>query len=120
VTGYADAHPCRVRRPCRPTQGAQALADWRLAHLRAQVLGASQRRLDFRIKFGLVVIVEAQRGMDLSQRKMRMLKVDFLGTPAVRDHIQSDFAHFGVGVIDPSGAAAIQPDMRRRESLHRE
>ena len=58
--------------------------------------------------------------MDLSQRKMRMLKVDFFRTPAVRDHIQSDFAHFGVGVVDPSGAAVIQPDMWRRESLHRE
>lgn len=96
------------------------MADWRLAHLPAQVLGASQRRLDFRIKLGLVIIIKTQRGMDLSQRKMRMLEVDFFRTPAVRDHIQSDFADFGVGVIDPGGAAAIQPDMRRRESLHRE
>lgn len=80
------------------------MADRRLAHLRAQVLGASQRHLNFRINFGLVIIIEAHCGMDLSQRKIRTLKVDFLRTPAVRDHLQSDFAHCGVGGIDPCGA----------------
>ena len=40
-----------------------------------------------------------------------MLEVDFLGTPAMRIHVEGDFDDLGVGIINPSHAALIEPDV---------
>jgi len=49
--------------------------------------------------------------VNLGEREVRMLEVDFLGTPAVRNHIEGHFDVLGVSVINPSRAALIEPDV---------
>jgi hypothetical protein len=59
----------------------------------------------------LVIVIKAERGMDLRQRQMGMLKVDFLWTPSVGDHIHGNLDDFGVRVVDPRDATVIEPNM---------
>ena len=42
---------------------------------------------------------------------MRMLKMDFLWTPTVSDHVLRHFNDLGVCVINPRDAARIEPHM---------
>ena len=86
--------------------------------MRAQVLGEAERPLDLSIKLPLVIVVAAQRGVDLSEGKMRVLEVNFLRAPTMGDGVQGDFANLGVCVIDPGESVGIQPDVRRNCGLH--
>ena len=43
-----------------------------------------QVALNLGVKLGLMVVVVAERGMNLGEGKNRMLEMDFLWTPAVR------------------------------------
>ena len=46
-------------------------------------------------------VVAARQSVDLGQRQMRMLEVDFLRTPAMGDHVQRNLDELGVGLVNP-------------------
>src|SRR5580658_4304864 len=54
------------------------------------------------IEFRLMIEVKGKRGVNLPQRKMRMLNMDFVRAPTVRDVVQHDFDNLDVGVVNPS------------------
>lgn len=49
--------------------------------------------------------------MNLPERKVRMLKMNLLWTPPVRDLVERDLDHFRFGVVDPRDPAVVEPDM---------
>ena len=47
-----------------------------------------------------------------------MLKVNFLGTSAVGDHVLRHFDDFGVGLVNPGNPALVEPDVCCRCRRH--
>jgi len=66
------------------------------------------------IQPGLVIVIMAEGGMNLRQRQVRMLKMNFRRTPPVDDHVQCHLDNFGVRVVYPRHVTVIQPNMCRR------
>lgn len=56
---------------------------------------------------GLVTEESSQRTVDLGQGKIRVLKMDFLGTPAVSDFVRNDFSDLHLRPGDPGYASAV-------------
>ena len=65
-------------------------------------------------KLGLVVVVEGESGVDLGERKVRVLFVNGIGAPAVSDVVEHDLDHFDVGLVDPSRTSVISHDVGSR------
>src|SRR5437764_351675 len=66
---------------------------------------------NFGIVFGLMVVVVAEGGMDLCQRKVRIPFVDLFGAQPPAELVQHDLDHLDVGVVDPAAAAVVQHDV---------
>ena len=49
--------------------------------------------------------------MNLGQRQVRMLEVDFLRAPPVGNHVQRNLDDFGVCVVNPRDTSVIVSDM---------
>lgn len=90
----------------------------RFARVFAQGFREVQRRVDFRIKLRLVIVVIAKRRVNLREGKMGVLELDLFRTPTVGDDIERNFTHLGVRFIDPCDAAVIQTNMRSCGGLH--
>lgn len=58
-----------------------------------------------------VVVVVAQRVVNLRQRQVRVLEMDFLRAPPVGNHVQCHFDDLCVRVINPRRAALVEADM---------
>ena len=56
------------------------------------------------VHFFLMLVVVGKRGVDLCQRKMRVLEVHFFRAPAVGELVQDNFDHLCVGASDPGDA----------------
>jgi hypothetical protein len=52
--------------------------------------------------------------MNLRERKVRMLEMDFLRTPPVGDPVQRHLDDLGIDIIDPGHTAVIKPNMGGR------
>ena len=76
-----------------------------------QLAGLTKRLLHGRIHLRFVVEVKPQSGVNLRQRKVGVLEMNFLRTPTVRDHVLRHFDNLGVRVINPSDAARVEPDV---------
>ena len=56
-----------------------------------------QTALNPGVKLLLMVVVVTKRGVNLGKRQVRMLKVNFLWTPTMRNHIERHFDDLSVG-----------------------
>ena len=63
---------------------------------------------DLIIQLGFVIVIISQRRMNLCQGQVPVLKMDFLRTPPVSDHVQRNLDDFGVRVVNPRHAMIIQ------------
>ena len=70
------------------------------------------------VHFGLMIIIVTESGMDLRQRKMGVLKMDFFGTPPVGDHVQGHLYDLGIRVVNPRNVTIVEMDMGCRRSFH--
>lgn len=58
-----------------------------------------------------MVVIVAQRRVNLRQRQMRMLAVDFLRAPAIGHVIERDLDHLHPRAINPCQASGIPKNM---------
>ncbi len=91
---------------------ANTLPDRRVDRLSTAQPVLPESSLDASIQFLAVVVVIRQRSMDLPKGEVRMLEVDFLRAPAVREVIEGNLDDLRVGVIDPRQSSGIEPDVR--------
>ena len=66
-----------------------------------------------------MVVIVRERGMNLRERQMSMLEVDFLWTPPVRQLVHDDFDNFGVRSVDPGDTVVVHPNMSFGFGWHR-
>jgi len=76
-------------------------------------VGLPPALLDLTVELGLMIVVVAERGVDLTEREVRMLAVQFLGAPTISDMIEGNLQDFDLGVVNPGAALFIEPDVRR-------
>ena len=67
--------------------------------------------LNLGVHFCLMLELVRERSVDLSQREMRMLEMNFLRTVSVREMVEHDFNTFDVRVIDPRHSRLIYPNV---------
>jgi hypothetical protein len=82
-------------------QGAQPTATGRILGSDGPLIRPLKRLLNQAVEFRLMVEVKRKCGMNLAKRKMRMLNVDFVRAPSVRDMVQRDFDNLDVRVVNP-------------------
>jgi hypothetical protein len=61
-----------------------------------------------------MIEIERKRGVNLSERKMRMLQMDFVRAPAVGDVVQCDLDDLDVSIINPCLPFTVTPNVARR------
>jgi len=59
-----------------------------------------------------------QCGMNLRQRKVRVLKMDLLWTPPMRDLVLRDFNDFRSSVVYPRNSAVVDSNMSAGDKWH--
>ena len=67
--------------------------------------------LNLGVHFCLMIEIVRERSVDLSQRKMRILEMNFLRTVSVREMVEHDFNNLDVCVVDPRHARFIYPNV---------
>ena len=104
---YAEVH-------VNSTVGSTQAADWGIGIGRGEILGAAEAFLNLPVELRPMVVVAAERGVDLREGKMRMLVVRFLGVPAVSEMVEHHLGDLHVRV-EYSG---VHPriDANKRES----
>ena len=102
----ADAHGSLPNSRNRFRKGVSpaAVRNWRYF---------AQASLNLRVHVVLVVVVVTQSRVNLGERQVRMLEMDFFGTPAVGNPIGSYFDDLRAGIVHPRHATLIQPDVSR-------
>jgi hypothetical protein len=77
----------------------------------AQSAVVLQLPLHLPVKLVFVIVVVGQRRMDLSQRKMRVRCVDFLGVPAISGVVHRDLDDLGVRVCNLGDSTLVTPNV---------
>jgi hypothetical protein len=76
--------------------------------LGSQFLNSPYLPLYFRIDLRLMVVVIGKGSIDLCQRKMWVLAMNFLRIPSIRDLIEHHFDDFGVRIVDPGHTSLVE------------
>lgn len=99
---------------CGPTRGRQSALQWGSRRGGPQRAETFALLLNLRIHRGLMVVIPRQGGIDLGQRKVRMILLDGFSSPAVSQVIQGEFDDLDVGIVNPSAAPLIAMNMGPR------
>jgi len=67
---------------------------------------------DLGVHFRLMVVIPRQCGIDLGERKVRMILLNRLGVPTVAQMVERDFNDLDVGVVNPRPALVIEVNVR--------
>ena len=65
-----------------------------------------------------MIVVEPEGGVNLRERQVGMLKMNFFGAPSVSDHVLGYFDDFRVGLVNPGNPALVEPDVCCRYCRH--
>lgn len=74
--------------------------------------------VDLCVELFFMIVVVTQCRVDLSQRKVRMLKMNLLGTPAVRNVVERHLDDFHLCVVNPRHTPFIEANMNWRGRWH--
>ena len=77
----------------------------------AQPAVVLQLPLHLPVKLDFVIVVVRQRRMDVSQRKMRVRRVDFLCIPAISGMVHRDLDDLCVRVRNPGDSTLVTPNV---------
>lgn len=59
-----------------------------------------------------MVVIRRQRGVNLRQRKMRMILLNCFGTPTLAEMVEHDLQNLDVGVVNPRATAFVEAYVR--------
>ena len=76
--------------------------------------------VDFPVHFLPVLVVVRERGMNLRERKMRMLTVYLFRAPTVRNFVSYDLDHLGICAGDPCDTIVVDFDVGCDSRRYRE
>jgi len=97
---------------------AEALAKRRFTGLGSRSFRRQRAPTYLGIHFGFVIVIPGERRVNLRQRQMRMLEMNFFRTPPVGDHVQCHLDDFRIRVVNPRDVALIEPNMGRSQNRH--
>jgi len=83
----------------------------RLARARAQGPQPLGLLFDLCVELRLMIVIESKGRVDLGQRKVWMLFVDGVRTPAVGQVVKDDFDDLDISLVDPRDAPGVADDV---------
>ena len=95
-------------------EAAEALPPGRVGRPTRQLLGRCHALLHLTIKGLLMVVIVTQSRVDLGQRQVWMLPVEFICAPPIGNVIQGDLPHLHLRLVNPDNTGGIAEEMSNR------